>query len=770
LRSLLASAFVATTVAAAVIAGLISIRWRAHHRPALLVELRAADSTKPDLEAWSVFFRSLFGITPPAWKRWLAGVPRLAFEFVAEDGRVCARCWLPADLEPLVSTLLRTASPGIDLAPVHKPAQLPGPAVRAQLELWREPLYPLVQPRTDGLRSVIDAVSSGGRSVVQLVVTPDAGWQGRALRRLDELAGIASATPLPARIISALVGVVFDLVWSGDSAIPPEPRSYRNAAPPPDKAGQPGYRVAVRVRTAAPTRGMAKQRLHALVSAFRAFDGLNGLRPRRAWIGSLFDRAMLARQAPSAASVVLVPDELAALFHLPVAGADMEAAPVRLAPPRPVRSAGKVLCIAEDGRETPVAISQGDCRHHVHALGPIGVGKSTLLLNLALQDIEDGRGTAVFDPKGDLIRDLLERIPRSEADRIVLVDPAQRDRPVGINVLECEDADLYEVVTDQLVTVFRRSYQHFWGPRTDDVLRAAILTLLHRRGATVCEVPVLLLRPQVRRHMVGLIDDPVGLEPFWEEYERISEAQRLQMVGPVLNKLRAVLMRRTVRNILGQSRSTINLSHILDHQGILLVNLAKGLLGEDTSRLFGAFLVSRLWQTAQARSDRPESQRPDFNVYLDEFQNYLHLPQTMEDVLVELRSLHVGLLLANQHYGQIPPAIREAVVGNVRTRVVFQLGQEDSRYVARGYEPWLSDHDLQNLQLHQVAVRLCVNGRTERPFTGLTLPKPDSLGHEHARLLAEAALRRYGRPRSVVEAEIIARLAPPRDAQEDAAA
>jgi hypothetical protein len=729
------------------------------------------DGTKPDLEAWSVFFRSLFAITPPAWKRWVVGVPRLAFEFVGVAGRVRARCWLPAELELVVTSLLKTAAPGIDVSPVHEQPQLPSPAARTRLELWREPLYPLVQPRTDGLRQVIDAMAAGGQQVVQLVLRPDVGWQGRALRRLDELAGIVSAEPLPARILSGLVGFVFDLVWSGDAKVPPEPpRSHRNALPPADKAQQPGYRVEIRLRTTEATRAQAKHRSHALVAAFRAFDGLNGLRPRRVWLGRLFDRALLTRREQSAAVAVLVPQELAALFHLPVAGADMEVAPVRLAPSRRSSSGGKVLCIAEDDRRTAVTIAQPDCLHHVHALGPIGTGKSTLLLNLALQDIVDGRGVAVFDPTGDLIRDLLERIPRSEAERVTLVDATLRDRPVGLNVLECDDPDLYEVVTDQLVTIFRRTYERNWGPRTDDVLRAAILTLLHRRGATVCEVPVLLLRPQVRSQLVGLLDDPVGLEPFWEEYDRLSEAQRLQIVGPLLNKLRAVLLRRTVRNILGQSRSTIDLGDILEHRGILLVNLAKGLLGEDSSSLLGAFLVSRLWQTAQGRADRPESLRPDFNVYLDEFQNYLHMPQTMDEVLVEARKLHLGLVLANQHYGQITPTIREAVIGNARTRVIFQLGQEDSRYAARGYEPWLSERDLQNLQNHQVAVRLCVDGRTERPFTGLTLPKPDGLGEEHGRRLAGAAIERYGRPRSVVEAEIVARLGGPRDAQEDAAA
>src|SRR5712692_8816176 len=155
---------------------------------------------------------------------------------------------------------------------------------------------------------------------------------------------------------------------------------------------------------------------------------------------------------------------------------------------------GKILCLLEDGRQTPATLDAADARHHVHVLGPTGAGKSTLLLNLALDDIEAGRGVGVIDPKGDLIRALLERIPLRHQDRVVLIDPSLRERPVGLNVLDCEEPDLHDVACDQLVTIFRKTYERFWGPRTDDLLRAAVLTLLHRPGSSLSEVPLLLLQ------------------------------------------------------------------------------------------------------------------------------------------------------------------------------------------------------------------------------------------------------------------------------------
>jgi hypothetical protein len=436
----------------------------------------------------------------------------------------------------------------------------------------------------------------------------------------------------------------------------------------------------------------------------------------------------------------------------------MDAAATRVAPARALPQSGKLLCFADALGGTAVTISQPDCRQHIHILGPTGSGKSTLMLNLALDDIRAGRGVGVVDPKGDLVRALLERIPASEEPRILLIDPSYREQPIGLNLLECDDPDLHEVVSDAIVTIFKKTYERFWGPRTDDTLRAAILTLLRKPDATLCEVPLLLLRPQARLALTEGLDDPVGLEPFWEEYERMPDSQRLQTIGPLLNKLRAFLLRRTVRNMLGQARSTINIPQAVDRHGIVLVSLAKGLLGEETSRLLGSLLVARIWQAALARAGQLEDQRADFNLYLDEFQNYLHLPQSLDEVLVEARGYHLSLTLANQHLAQLQPSTREALAANARTRVAFQCGQEDARYLAREFDPGFTERDLRTLQRFQVAVRLCVDGRTESPFTGITRPMPPSQGEGHAQRLVAAALGRHGRSRATVEAEIIERL------------
>jgi len=734
------------------------LQTRALHPPALAYDLIAPAEAKWDPASWLMFYRRLFGISAPWWKRLVSGQPWIALEFWSAGGRVSARCWFPARLKTIVLTHLQLALPGMEAAARADEPKLGEPSARARLHFWREDLYALSASDADPLRPIVGALALAPEGVMQLVIAPDVRWQGRAQQRWAALSGQPRSSGMFAGVIGELVDIFFG------SVLPKQPaavsRSRLVPMPAPDKAREPGYRTELRLRVSAGSKPDAKAIMQTLTSSYRSLDGSNGLRPHRVFRPRAFDRDLSQRRPPSGQGPVLVAEELARLFHLPALGIAMDEAATRVAPAHTVPLSGKTLCFADAVGNAPITISQADCRQHIHVLGPTGSGKSTLLMNLALEDIQAGRGVGVIDPKGDLVRALLERIPDEASSRLVLIDPTHRDYPIGLNVLDCADPDEREVVCDAIVTIFRKTYERFWGPRTDDILRASILTLLRKPGATLCEVPLLLLDPMVRQRLTAKakLQDPVGLKPFWDEYERLAEGQRLQLTGPVLNKLRTFLLRPTMRNLLGQSNSTIQMSELLDSNAIVLVSLAKGLLGEETSRLLGSFIVARLWQAAMHRADRPEPQRPDFNLYLDEFHNYLYLPQSLDEVLAEARGYRLSLTLANQHLAQLSPATREALAANARTRVVFQCGQDDAHYLAREFEPALSQLSLQSLQRFQVAVRLCVNGRSERGFTAVTAESPRSLGEAHAARLVQASLHRYGRPRADVEAAIVRRL------------
>lgn len=407
------------------------------------------------------------------------------------------------------------------------------------------------------------------------------------------------------------------------------------------------------------------------------------------------------------------------------------------------------------GAERLVAIGVNESLRHIHAIGPTGSGKSTLLINMITQDMQAGRGVAVFDPKGDLITDLLDRIPAGRAADVILVDPTDPERSVGLNLLE-KSGMASEVIVDQVVGVFKRLFAGFWGPRTDDVLRSALLSLMHSPDTTLCDVPLLLQDPAYRRQILDKIDDPIGLAPFWQWYEGLSDKEQAQVVGPVSNKLRALLLRRSVRDIFGQSTSTFRMGDVLARNKILLISLPKGQLGQDTSALLGSMLVMKLWQEAQKRGMLPLEKRTPFMCYIDEFQDYLNLPSGISDILAQARGFGLGLVMAHQHLGQLTREVREAVLANARSKIVFQTNAADSRLLAKEFSPYLTPNDLQNLEPYQAMALVYVEGQKAAPVSIATSPAPE-VSNDRTAVQAMSS-ERYGTDRSEIEQYLRSRL------------
>ena len=393
----------------------------------------------------------------------------------------------------------------------------------------------------------------------------------------------------------------------------------------------------------------------------------------------------------------------------------------------------RVIGETEIGPRRAVALGVEDGRFHSHVVGATGSGKSTLLANLALADARAGRGVVMVDPKGDTVTDVLARLPRHALERLVLIDPMETEAPASLNVLDAEPA---EVAVDHVVSVFARIFSPWWGPRTEDVLRSACATLRRLPGATLADVPVLLTDRAWRAPLVSSLSERSGLKGFWDAYDALSPAGQAQVIGPIMNKLRAVLSRRFARDLFGSATSSFDMNDVLDG-GILLARLPKGTLGEETARLVGALLVARVWQAATARAER--SIRPDATLYVDECQNFLALPTAIDDVLAEARGYHLSVVLAHQHLAQLPRDIFEATSANARNKVYFCVSPEDARVLARHTEPYLKPYDLSHLDAYQVACRLVVDGRDLHAFTLRTRPMPPAVpgraaeARDHAR-------------------------------------
>ena len=410
----------------------------------------------------------------------------------------------------------------------------------------------------------------------------------------------------------------------------------------------------------------------------------------------------------------------------------------------------------------PLVLRPYDRLHHVYAVGPTGVGKSNLLAQMALGDAAAGHGVCLIDPKGDLVETILARIPDDVAERVVVFDPSQTDRPIGFNPLMVRQADEHarELAADRVLHIFRDMFSSFWGPRTDDILRAALLTAVNvpapnGQAFTICEVPELLTSPALRQYVIGQQGLPNVLKTYWGRFDDIGEAEQLKHIGPVLNKLQAFTMRTATRLMLGQSTG-MDFGEVMQRRLILLVSLAKGRIGSETATLAGSLLVAAFWQAALGRVALAPDERRPFFLFLDEFQDVVRLSESLPDLLSQARGLGIGAVLANQYVSQLPESVRAAVLGTARTQVAFQVEYDDARLLERRYEPSLAAADLMGQAKFEIALRPSVDGNTAAPVTGVTLPLGEPV--RDAEELARTSRERWGRVRSDVEAGLSARV------------
>ncbi|WP_194928818.1 type IV secretory system conjugative DNA transfer family protein [Pseudactinotalea sp. HY158] len=413
---------------------------------------------------------------------------------------------------------------------------------------------------------------------------------------------------------------------------------------------------------------------------------------------------------------------------------------------------GTVLGRSTEDGGRPLALSPKDRLRHLHVLGPSGVGKSTLLANLALGDIAAGHGVIVIDPKGDLVGDIATRVPPDRQRDVVILDPGS-EAVVGLNALD-DPADA-DRMADVLLGVFHDLYADAWGPRTHDILHACLLSLARRGDASLAMVPLLLTNPGFQRSVTGRVAaaDPMGLGSFWAWYEAISEGERQQAIAPLMNKLRQVLLRPGLRAIVGQRHPKFRLRQVFAERKILLVNLAKGTLGGEAARLLGCLAVALVWQEILGRSRDPATARRPVFVHIDEAQDYLALGD-LGEALAQARGLGVGFTLAHQHLGQFTPALRAAVVANAQSRVTFRLSPEDAAVLARTLPRGeLATEDYRALPAYQAYLHGLVNGQLAAPASLRTMPLP--VARRGLDTALEASAARWGTSLDAVERDLL---------------
>lgn len=396
-----------------------------------------------------------------------------------------------------------------------------------------------------------------------------------------------------------------------------------------------------------------------------------------------------------------------------------------------------------------LSISPEAALEHTIILGPTGSGKSTAMLNLILADINAGRSVLVLDPKADLVTNILERIPVSRADDVVVINPAD-DHPVGFNPLSLPgDSTL---IADAILAVFKEIFSDNWGIRTQDVLSAALMTLCATKDATLLWLPALLMDENFREKITKDIKDKIALKPFWDTFSNLRPAEREQWVAPVLNKVRQFLFRPGLRGILGQSNPKFQLTDLFYQRKIVLVPLNKGVIGAESAKLLGSLIIGLSWTLALSRANIPPEKRHLVSLYIDELQDYLSLPTDLSDALAQARGLGVGITMAHQYRAQLPREIQAGVDANARNKIVFGLNASDARDIA-AMAPDLTMLDFMSLPRYHVYSNFMYYGRPTGWIQGKTCP-PIHMLHTAADISARSQIR-YGRPRDEVESDFI---------------
>lgn len=370
----------------------------------------------------------------------------------------------------------------------------------------------------------------------------------------------------------------------------------------------------------------------------------------------------------------------------------------------------------------PFGIKKLDRRHHMYILGKTGTGKSTLLENMIHQDIWHNEGLAVFDPHGDFVEHIRERLPAKRKEDLVYLNVPDPYCPYGFNPLESVSLEKRPLAASGMLEAFKKIWDKTWGPRLEHILRNTLLTLLDQPQATLADVRRLYFDESFRRQAVARVTNP-QVRDFWlKEYASYMPRYRTESIAPILNKIGAFLADPVLFRLLTNKRS-INMREVMDEGKVLLVNLSKGKIGGDSSTLLGALLVSRIGLSALSRADVPEEARRDFYLYLDEFQNFTTL--SMTSMLSELRKYRLNIIAANQYLGQIEPEVREAILGNVGTLICFRIGLIDAKIIEKEFFPEFNEYDLINLHNFNAYIKLMIDGKGGKPFSAETLPAPE---------------------------------------------
>jgi len=726
-------------------------------------------------------------------KQFAGGPERIVFEIASSAGEEEIGFYIatPKELETQVERNIHAVYPHAEVTRVVDDYNMfvPGNVVEASfLTLAHNPFLPLrtyVDMSADPLGSVVNAfqsISAQEGAAVQFVITPHVqSWGVKGRRVLEALT--QGKRPEEAFKHARFLKSTF----SGDSPAkhakqsdPTKQQQMQQMTQYQQQANQPvveavqkklnkvAFQTNIRLLVSAPTEIRAQQLLGQLESSFGQFNApaqnsLRAMRVSKRKLREFIFNYSFRMFKPKHTSPLNV-EELASMFHFPdqhIIGSKVKslktkraAAPAEL-PKETVISLGTTTFRGQ--KELVGFASVNDRRRHLYIIGQTGTGKSTLLQELIRQDIEAGQGVAVIDPHGDTIEYVLSHIPKVRIDDVVLFEPFDMERPMGLNMLEYETPEQKDFAVQEMISIFYKLFPpEIIGPMFEHYMRNAMLAIMAdmKNPGTLVEIPRVFTDDTYLQERLQSVSDPV-VRQFWlKEWKQTTGQTRSDMLGYVVSKLGRFIENEMLRNIIGQTHSSFNFSEIMDGGKIFLANLSKGSTGEVNSSLLGLILVTKLQMAAMKRASMPENKRKDFYLYIDEFQNFT--TDSIATILSEARKYRLDLTIAHQFIAQLEDKIRDSVFGNVGSLVAMRVGAEDGEALEKQFEPEFKRHDLVNLNNYEGVIKLMINGNTYNPFM-LNTPPPKEGKPQIVGPLKELAKLKYSRPKQMVEREILAR-------------
>jgi len=681
----------------------------------------------------------------------------LTFEIVAKPQDIRFYVGVPRKLQDMVEKQINGAYPDANVAEVedYNIFENEGKIAFAGLTLKKESFKPIkiykdfaIDPLSS-LTSTLGKMQEGEAAAIQLLITAGGDVWKKAGKEYISSQKKQESNPETAK-------------YSTDA---------KELEAIDQKISKPGFTTFIRVVVTSSTKESAEAHLSNIEGAFTkyssAYNSFTTDKPK--FFNSLFMVDFIYRYIPLLTKgVVLTTEELATLFHFPnksVESPYIHWLSARTAP-APANIPTEGLYIGKSffrGQEKPVHIGLDDRRRHMYIIGKTGVGKTEFLKDMIMQDIRGGKGVAVIDPHGDLIEDILKLIPPQRAEDVILFDPSDTERPMGLNMLEADTEDQKHFVTSSIINLMYKLYDPqktgIIGPRFEHSVRNAMLTVMVEKGNTFVEVVRALTDMSYVQELLPKLDDPMVRRYWTDQIAQTSDFHKSEVLDYIVSKFGRFVTNKMMRNIIGQSESAFNFRQVMDEQKILLISLNKGRIGEENSSFLGLILVPKILVAAMSRQDIPQDQRKDFFLYVDEFQNFA--TPDFAQILSEARKYRLNLTVANQFIGQIDEDVKNAIFGNVGTIASFRVGVTDANYLQHEFQPKFNEGDLINVERYHAYVKTLVGGEPTTPFSlDLTRDIEAERKLENPRvaeLVKELSRLKYGKPRNLIEQEIAKR-------------